>query len=72
MLALRLSKDFEDRLEFMAKKTGRTKSFFARQAIEEKMEELECIYLLERAYTESDGTTLSLEEVKKLWEIDEA
>ncbi len=45
MLALRLPKDLEDRLEAMAKKTGRTKSYYARLAIIEKLEDLEDIYL---------------------------
>jgi RHH-type transcriptional regulator, rel operon repressor / antitoxin RelB len=40
MLALRLPKELEERLEFMAKKTGRTKSSFARQAIIDNIDEL--------------------------------
>ena len=67
MLALRLSKELEERLQFMADKTGRTKSFFAREAIMDKIEELEDIYLLEKALAESDGTSMSLEEVRALW-----
>jgi RHH-type transcriptional regulator, rel operon repressor / antitoxin RelB len=70
MLALRLPKDLEERLEFMAKRTGRTKSFFAREAILDKIEELEDAFLLERAYAEDDGTRYSLAEVKKRWEAD--
>lgn len=71
MLALRLSKEFEERLEYMAKKTGRTKSFFAREAIEEKMEELEDIYLLERAYSESNGKRVSWKDAMNELGIDE-
>ena len=33
MLALRLSADIEARLDALAKATGRTKSFYAREAI---------------------------------------
>ncbi|MEC9343769.1 MAG: TraY domain-containing protein, partial [Pseudomonadota bacterium] len=33
MLALRLPADIEKRLDDLAKKTGRTKSYYARQAI---------------------------------------
>ncbi|MFZ1774423.1 MAG: TraY domain-containing protein, partial [Rhizobiaceae bacterium] len=33
MLALRLPPDLEKRLDDLAKRTGRTKSFYARQAI---------------------------------------
>lgn len=47
MLALRLPKDLEARLDAMAKKTGRTKSYYARLAIIEKLEDLEDIFLAE-------------------------
>jgi RHH-type transcriptional regulator, rel operon repressor / antitoxin RelB len=70
MLALRLPKDIEDRLTFMAKRTGRTKSAFARQAIIDNIDALEDEFLLERAYAESDGTTYSLAEVKEMWGVD--
>lgn len=33
MLAVRISKDVEDRLKNLAKSTGRTKSFYVKQAI---------------------------------------
>jgi RHH-type rel operon transcriptional repressor/antitoxin RelB len=49
MLALRLPPDIEKRLAALAKKTGRTKSFYAREAILEHLEDLEDGYLaLER------------------------
>ena len=41
MLALRLTPDIEARLDTVAKKTGRTKSSFAREAILEKLVEME-------------------------------
>jgi RHH-type rel operon transcriptional repressor/antitoxin RelB len=47
MLAIRLSPDIEKRLENLAKKTGRTKTFYARAAIVEYIEDLEDIYLAE-------------------------
>jgi RHH-type transcriptional regulator, rel operon repressor / antitoxin RelB len=72
MLALRLPKELEERLEYMARKTGRTKSFFAREAILDKIEELEDRFLLERAYAEDDGTRYSLEEVKAMWDVEKA
>lgn len=49
MLAIRLPAEIEERLEKLAKSTGRTKSFYVRQAILEHLEELEDIYLAERA-----------------------
>jgi RHH-type transcriptional regulator, rel operon repressor / antitoxin RelB len=49
MLAVRLDADLEARLTAVAKSTGRSKSYYARQAILEKIEELEDIALLEAA-----------------------
>jgi RHH-type transcriptional regulator, rel operon repressor / antitoxin RelB len=47
MLALRLPPDIEKRLDALAKRTGRTKSFYAREAIIEKIEDLEDQYLVQ-------------------------
>jgi RHH-type rel operon transcriptional repressor/antitoxin RelB len=44
MLALRLSPELEARLNRLAKRTGRTKSFYAREAIVEHLTELEMAY----------------------------
>lgn len=41
MLAVRLPEDIEKRLAALAKATGRTKSFYARRAIEEHLDELD-------------------------------
>lgn len=49
MIAVRLDPDLEARLTAVAKRTGRSKSYYARQAILEKIEELEDIALLEEA-----------------------
>lgn len=45
MLAVRLPKDLERRLEDMARQTGRTKTFYVRQALVEQMDDLEDRYL---------------------------
>jgi RHH-type rel operon transcriptional repressor/antitoxin RelB len=45
MLAIRISKEIEERLERLAQKTGRTKTFYAREAILEHIEDLEDYYL---------------------------
>ena len=52
MLAIRLPKDIEDRLDQLAKQTGRTKTFYAREAIVEHLEELEDIFLAEKRLRE--------------------
>jgi RHH-type rel operon transcriptional repressor/antitoxin RelB len=48
MLAIRLPDDIERRLDALAKRTGRTKSFYARQAILEHLGDLEDVYLAEK------------------------
>ena len=45
MLAVRLDKDIEQRLERLAATTGRTKTFYAREAIEAHLDDLEDFYL---------------------------
>lgn len=50
MLALRLPPDLEERLERLAKRTGRTKTYYAREAIIERLDDLERIYLAEQAH----------------------
>jgi len=40
MLAIRLSEDIERRLEALAAATGRTKTFYAREAIVEYLDDL--------------------------------
>ena len=45
MLSIRLDTDTEKRLERLARKTGRTKTFYVREAILEHLENLEDIHL---------------------------
>jgi len=48
MLTIRLPEDIEARLTSLAKKTGRTKTFYARKAILEYLEDLEDLYLAKK------------------------
>jgi RHH-type rel operon transcriptional repressor/antitoxin RelB len=48
MLAIRLPPEIEARLEKLAKATGRSKTYYAREAIEEHLADLEDIYLAEK------------------------
>ncbi len=48
MLAIRLPAEIEDRLEALAKATGRTKTFYVREAILEHIDDLEDVYLAEK------------------------
>ncbi len=45
MLAIRLPDSIEKRLALLAKKTGRTKTYYARVAILEHLDEMEDTYL---------------------------
>ena len=67
MLAIRLPEELESRLERLAKRTGRTKTFYAREAIEQHLEDLEDLYLTERVakrIRSGKEQTSSLEEVE--------
>ena len=48
MLAIRLPENIEKRLDHLAKRTGRTKTYYAREAIVQHLDELEDIYLSEK------------------------
>jgi RHH-type transcriptional regulator, rel operon repressor / antitoxin RelB len=63
MLAIRLDPEIESRLERLAKKTGRTKTYYAREAILEHLEDLEDIYLASHRLEER-AKTYSANEVK--------
>lgn len=64
MLALRLDSKIEERLNRLAQKTGRTKSYYAREAILEHLDDLEDAYLaLHRL--EQPAKTYSAKEVKR-------
>ena len=68
MLAIRLPAEIEKRLDVLAKKTGRTKSFYVREAILEHLDDLEDIYFAEQELAEihaGRGKTIPLEEVMK-------
>src|SRR5438132_13972730 len=49
MLAIRLPQSIEKRLEKLARRTGRTKTYYVREAILEHLEDLEDMYLAEGA-----------------------
>jgi len=66
MLAIRLPAEVETRLAALAKATGRTKSYYAREAILEHLDDLEDLYLAEErllAIRAGHSKTHSLEEV---------
>ena len=68
MLTIRLSAELEHRLEALAAATGRTKSFYARKAIVDFMDDMEDIYLAEsrlEAVRAGRSRTYTLDEVER-------
>lgn len=73
MLALRLPNEILARLDALAKATGRTKSFYARQAILEHLDDLEDLYLAEARLIDvkvGKEPVFSLEEVMKEYDLE--
>jgi RHH-type rel operon transcriptional repressor/antitoxin RelB len=68
MLAIRLPQSIERRLEKLARRTGRTKTFYVREAILQHLEDLEDIYLAEdrlERIRSGEESTIPLEDVLK-------
>jgi RHH-type transcriptional regulator, rel operon repressor / antitoxin RelB len=66
MLALRLPPSIEKRLEKLARRTGRTKTYYVREAILEHLGDMEDMYLAERALErirKGGARTIPLEDV---------
>ena len=61
MLAIRISEDIESRLQHLAQKTGRTKTYYAKEAILRFLEDMEDEYL----------ALSRLEKPTKRWTMDE-
>ena len=72
MLAVRLDPELESRLTEVAKRTGRSKSYYAREALREKIEELEDIALLEAALRDPGaGQRISHEQMRRELGLDD-
>lgn len=64
MLTVRLTPELEARLEELAESTGRSKSYYARQAIEEFLDD-RADYLLALSVLEKQEPTLSSAELRR-------
>ena len=64
MLALRLPPEIEERLDALAKKTGRSKSYYAREAILRQIEDIEDYYLAQRRLRRG-GPRVTLESLER-------
>lgn len=66
--AVRLPDELYERLNALAARTGRTATFYIREAVEEHLEELEDLYLAEDVLTRrqaGDDKTLTLDELSR-------
>ncbi len=63
MLSLRLSNDVESRLNQLAETTGRTKSFYAKEAILKYLDDMEDTYIAINRL-ETPSKRISLEDVE--------
>ncbi len=63
-LTTRIGSDLDERLDKLAKETGRTKSYYARLAIKQFLEDRED-YLLGLAVLERKESTTGLDELEK-------
>lgn len=72
--SIRLNDDLDARLERIARLTGRTKSFYVKQALEDQIQDLEDLYLARRvAKRVADGRerVIPLEELERELGVDD-
>lgn len=68
MVSIRLEDEIDQRLEFLATETGRTKTFYVREAVVEHLEALEDAFLADSVLAKvrsGEEKTLSLQETMK-------
>ena len=73
MLAIRLPDSIEKRLEKLARRTGRTKTYYVREAILQHLDDLEDMYLAERVLDrirDGEENTVPLEDVMKRYGLE--
>ncbi len=72
--SLRLPDDIGNRLTYLAKETGRSKTFYIIEAIKRHLEELEDIYIAEQRLADiraGRSSVLSSEEVEEMLNVDD-
>lgn len=65
MVSIRLEEEIDQRLEFLATETGRTKTFYVREAVMEHLEALEDAFLADKVLEKvrsGEEKTFSLQE----------
>jgi len=74
MIAVRLPEEIEIRLDRLAQLTGRTKTYYVREAIEDHLDDLEEAYLAEKVLEKvrsGKEKLISLEDVVKQYGLDD-
>ncbi len=64
-ITVRLGEAVEKRLDELARLTGRTKTYYIRQALEEKLDEMEDLYTAEHRLEQPEGEHWSLEQLER-------
>ena len=70
-IAIRLPEELDKRLTELAKKTHRSKSYYAREAIENYIEDMEDYYL-GMTVLKSPGKIYTIEEVEKMCGLEDS
>jgi RHH-type transcriptional regulator, rel operon repressor / antitoxin RelB len=71
--SIRLPHEIEDRLESLSVKTGRSKSFYVKEAILDHLDDIEDTYLAEKRLERINSgrtQTISLQEVMRRYDMD--
>jgi len=74
MLTIDLPVEIEDRLEALVRQTGQTKTFLAREAILEHLDDLEDFYIAERrllANQSGESYSIPIEEVMRSYGLED-
>ncbi len=67
-LSVRLTPEEEARLDALAARTGRSKTFYVRQAIESHLDELEELYWADEAVREYEASGKESRPARQLWD----
>lgn len=69
-LTVRLPEDLEKRLDELAKLTGRTKTYYVREALAARLDELEDLYIAEHRLEHPEGPRWSLEQLERSEDVE--
>ena len=73
-VSIRLSKDIEERLNKLSKLTGRSKTYYIKESIEQHLDEIEDLYLAEQRLIDlrsGKSKTYTLKEVEKELDLED-